>query len=203
MQIVEKTHARNVGGLAVVADASKVVRAGAAAGEMDFVTLCAAGAAEARRAGMWRQLAPFNLIRVFVINLADPAFVRGQVRRARAGVFLGTVDHNNFLVRQTARVAEHGRSRKWRAFAPDIFFRIVDLDVVHRPILRAATNQINEAIMVHSNHAAIDGQRNIGAAIPLVIVGHVSTHVGNGELRALPVHNISAKEKNLAPRADR
>ena len=31
-QIVEKTPARNVGGLAVVADASKVVRAGAAAG---------------------------------------------------------------------------------------------------------------------------------------------------------------------------
>src|ERR1700721_3765764 len=66
VQIVEKTHARNVGGLAVVADAFKVVRAGAAAGEMDFVTLSAAGAAEARRAGMWRPLAPFNLIRVFV-----------------------------------------------------------------------------------------------------------------------------------------
>src|SRR5438309_10548038 len=87
------------------------------------------------------QLAPFNLVRILVINLSYPALV-GHRRMTRSVLFCAIDIHDRFIG-HTSRMAEHGSTRESAGLAPCVFLRIVYLHIVHRAALRPTSHQLN------------------------------------------------------------
>src|SRR5271166_2312395 len=92
------------------------------------------------------QLAPLDLVRIFVIDLAHPAFIRRYVT-AGSGVFPRAIDVDNRLIGYASRMPEHRRSWKMCGLTPSVFFSVVDLDVVDRTTFGSSADDIDIAVM--------------------------------------------------------
>src|ERR1700694_1466696 len=103
--------------------------------------------AEAPWAGMRRQLAPVDFVRVFAIDLTHPALVGCDIRIAACAVFLSAIDVNDRIVGQPASMTKNRRSGKRGGLAPRVFFGIIHLHVVDWPILRFSPDQINVPVV--------------------------------------------------------
>src|SRR5260370_11030504 len=125
--VIGKGSTGELDGLAVVIQALEVVRAGRSTGEEYPAVFLTRHRAKARRPRMRRQLAPLDLVRVFVINLTGPALVGRHVRRAASCAFLGPINVDDHVVGQPSSVAKHGHSRRRRGLAPGILLNVVDL----------------------------------------------------------------------------
>src|ERR1700691_2861463 len=128
MQIEGKREGACFRGLTVVSGAFVIVRSGGAAGKENPVIAvgAAAGDGEARRAGMGRKFAPFNLVWIFFIDLAEQAVVRGYVTRTTRRAGLGAIHDHDSAVRYAAGEPKHGRAGEGSGLSPGGFFHIVN-----------------------------------------------------------------------------
>src|ERR1700730_13606034 len=126
VQIVVEGDGGNFGGLAVIGSSFVIVGSGGAACEINsmFALPCAAGNAEARGAGMCGQFAPFNFRGILLVDLAEPAFIGGNVARAAVGAGLCTVDNDDFLVGYASGHTEGERAGKRCGLSPAIFIDV-------------------------------------------------------------------------------
>src|SRR5580693_7428191 len=113
-QVEVEGHGRRLGRLAIVANAIVLVGVIASAREIDLLVLlrATAGDPETCRARVIRQLGPLDFVRIVMIDLAHPAFVRGNISWGIARrILAGSIYVNNGPVDYCASVAENRRSR--------------------------------------------------------------------------------------------
>src|SRR6266496_2539768 len=84
--------------------------------------------------GVRGQLAPINLFRILVIDLAHPALVRGNIRSALGRPLLCAIDVDDCVIGQSSRMAVDRSSGKRSALAPDVLLRVINLNIVDRAI---------------------------------------------------------------------
>src|SRR3982074_1056333 len=200
MQVIGKSYSRDFSGLSVVADALEVMRTGAAAREINPVVSLrgAGGNAEARSTRMCRQLAPLDFIRIFMINLSCPAFVRRHIRRTTGSALRSTVNKYDYVTNQTAGMTEDGRTRERIGLAPGILLDVIDLHLVEGTALRPAADQINVAVASRAGHSAIHRYGHILRAVPALTFREVRVDIGNRDFVSLSVDYIPSEQKDLS-----
>src|SRR5215831_10404072 len=97
---------------------------------------------EPPRTGVSWKLTPFDFVRIFLVDLAHPAFVDGGIL-SRRGIFLRSIDIHNHVVGQPSGMSKHRGARKRGRLAPCIFLRVVELHVVHWTGLPSSPDHID------------------------------------------------------------
>jgi hypothetical protein len=196
MQLVVKSDGGNVRGIAIIRGAFVIVRRGGATRKINPVIPvgAASGDAEASCSGMRWQLAPFNLIGIFMINLAQPALVRSHVTRTTRRARLGAIYDYNCFVSHAPGHAEGGSAGERRGLSPSVFFNVVNLHVVHRATEGSAANQINETVVNHAGDRTIDGNGDVFTARPAACAGLIDVYIWNRQFKPLVIHHIAAHE---------
>src|SRR5579863_6654055 len=108
---------------------------------------------------MRRQFAPLDFRWIFLVDLAQPAFIRTHITRATRWAWFGAVHDYNLFVSHPAGHAEGRSAGERRCLGPCISLNVINLYIVHRGAGRAAADQVNETIMDHSSDGAIYGHR--------------------------------------------
>src|SRR5580693_787223 len=111
-QVEVKGHGGWLRRFPIVSHASVLVGVITSAREINLLVLfrTAAGDAETRRARVIRQLGPLNFVRIVMIDLAHPAFVRGNISWGIARrILAGSIYINNGSVDEGAGMAEYRR----------------------------------------------------------------------------------------------
>src|SRR5271166_1742267 len=119
MDFVSKSDCASFRRLAIKSDAVVIVRSGRSAGKEDsvFAVRTAASDREASRAGMRRQLAPFDFIWILLIDLAQPAFVGGYITWTARWAGLGAVYDHDSAIRHAAGEPKDRRSGERRSLS--------------------------------------------------------------------------------------
>src|SRR6516164_6527448 len=108
-QVVGEARRGRCGWFAVIANTVVVIRSVGATREINPRVFLAAARGDTKGclARMIRQLGPFNLGRIMVVDLALPAFVGGNKLRPGAIVSPGSVDVDNRVIHQGSRMTEN------------------------------------------------------------------------------------------------
>src|SRR5215475_2846745 len=129
-----------------------------------------------RRPRMRGQLAPFDLVWILVIDFSHPALIGCDGFAAR--IFLCAIHIHDGVVCNSSSMPEHRRAGYGGRLAPSVSLRVIDLYDVHWPILGTAANQVNVAVVRHTDHRAVDRGGNILRAIPAVFLWNIRVYVG-------------------------
>ena len=146
MELVNERYRRKLCRFAIRIQTFEVVRDEGSSRKHYFVfPLPAAGHdVKAARSGMRRQLAPFDLVGIFFVDLSHPTLVGNDVTRV---LLFCPIHVHDSLVRDSASVTIHRGTGKSRGLAPGVFLCVVYLNIVHRSVLRPSTDDVDIAIV--------------------------------------------------------
>ena len=110
------------------------------------------------------QFAPGNLAGIFVIDLANPALVRGDVLGRTRWIPVGPININYGVTRHCARMSEDRSSWNRSRLLPSILFGVINLNVIYRVGFRPAAYQIDVAVTVNTGNRVLHRDRHVGTA---------------------------------------